>query len=99
MKKKLLFPTLLLLLSSPLFANQGEALYKQCILCHGANGEGKPSEKAPQIAGQFDWYIKKAINDFKSGARKNPVMLPYIKNLSPSDIDQLAKYISQLKVQ
>ena len=90
---------LIVTLSTAAQASTGAELFQKCVLCHGQNGEGKASEKAPQIAGQYDWYIKKAITDFKTGARKNPVMLPYIKNLSPSYIDQLAQYISQLKVQ
>ncbi len=80
-------------------AQKGQALYQKCILCHGENGEGKKSQNAPQLAGQFDWYIVKALNDFKSGARKNPVMMPYIKGLSQTDFENLAAYISQMKVQ
>ena len=53
-------------------AQKGQILYQKCIQCHGDNGEGKKSQQAPQIAGQFDWYIVKSLNDFKSGARKNP---------------------------
>ncbi|MCO4794834.1 MAG: cytochrome c [Bacteriovoracaceae bacterium] len=79
-------------------ASNGQQLYGKCVLCHGANGEGKESQKAPQISGQFDWYIVKALNDFKSGARKNPTMMPYIKGLSQSDFEDLAAYISQIKV-
>jgi mono/diheme cytochrome c family protein len=33
-------------------AENGEALFKsKCASCHGANGEGKPSMKAPAIKG------------------------------------------------
>ena len=80
-------------------AQKGQGLYQKCILGHGENGEGKKSQKAPQIAGQFDWYIVKALNDFKSGARKNPTMMPYIKGLTQTDFENLAAYISQMKIQ
>ena len=42
--------------------------------------------------------ITALINDFKSGARKNPAMLPYLKNLSQNDFKELAAYASKLKV-
>ena len=86
------------LASAPTTAGTGADLYKACIRCHGEFGEGKVSEKAPQIAGQFDWYIKKALSDFKSGARKNPTMFPYVKNLTQDNFNDLATYVSQLKV-
>jgi cytochrome c553 len=87
-----------LALTSTAFAGRGAELYKTCVRCHGESGEGKLSEKAPQIAGQHDWYILKALNDFKSGARKNPTMLPFIKNLSQNDFAELSAYVSKLKV-
>ena len=86
------------MLISNAYAGRGSELYKACIRCHGETGEGKESEKAPQIAGQYNWYLLKALSDFKSGARKNPTMLPYISNLSQLDFEELANYVSQLKV-
>jgi cytochrome c553 len=79
-------------------AARGEKLYKNCIQCHGTDGRGNPKEEAPMIAGQFDWYIVSSIESFKEGVeRKNPKMLPYIKNLSNADIADLAAYISAMK--
>ncbi len=79
-------------------AAKGQVLFKACIQCHGENGRGNPNEEAPSIAGQYDWYIVSSINQFKKGVeRKNPKMLPFIKNLSDSDINDLAAYISQMK--
>ena len=56
--------------------NNGLKLYQKCIECHGQNGEGDKSQKAPRIGGQYSWYIISQLNAFKSGERKNPVMLP-----------------------
>ncbi|ATH08214.1 hypothetical protein BIY24_09705 [Halobacteriovorax marinus] len=79
-------------------AARGQTLYKTCIQCHGANGEGNEAMKAPRIAGQHDWYIISSVQQFKAGVeRKNPTMLPFIKNLSNTDIEDLAAYISTLK--
>ena len=84
--------------SNNAFAASGAELFKTCVRCHGEDGAGRLNEKAPKIAGQYDWYILKALNDFKSGARKNPAMLPYLKNLSQNDFKELASYASKLKV-
>ncbi|MBT3980753.1 MAG: c-type cytochrome [Bacteriovoracaceae bacterium] len=77
-------------------AANGKTLYKKCIACHGKAGEGKKSQKAPNIAGQYDWYIVKAITDMKAGKRKNLKMLPFIKKLNEQQIKDLAAYVSSL---
>lgn len=74
----------------------GHKLYNQCISCHGKGGEGKASQKAPHIGGQYDWYIEKQLTDMKSGARINVAMNPIVKPLSPADIKALAAYVTLL---
>ena len=74
----------------------GHKLYTQCISCHGKGGEGKTSQKAPFIGGQFDWYIEKQLVDMKSGVRPNAVMNPILKGLKPQDMKDLAAYVSRL---
>ena len=74
----------------------GHKLYNQCISCHGKGGEGKASQKAPFIGGQFDWYIEKQLTDMKSGARINTAMAVIVKGLSPQDMKDLAAYVSRL---
>ncbi len=74
----------------------GSEVYKTCVVCHGRKGEGKKSQKAPQIGGQLDWYIEKQLTDMKSGARVNKVMAPYLKKLEAQDFKDLAAYISKL---
>ena len=74
---------------------KGAAIYKACISCHGKNAEGKKGQKAPKLAGQYDWYIEKQISDMKNGARINTVMDPYIKKLSPEEIKDVAQYIAK----
>ena len=76
---------------------KGAGLYKKCVVCHGKAGEGKRSQKAPRIGGQFEWYLYKSLKDMKSKVRKNDVMMPYIKDLSDSDFKDLSAYISKLK--
>ncbi|NOT78967.1 MAG: c-type cytochrome [Bacteriovoracaceae bacterium] len=74
----------------------GHKLFNQCISCHGKGGEGKSSQKAPFIGGQFDWYIEKQLTEMKSGARNNVSMAVIVKGLSPQDMKDLAAYVSLL---
>jgi cytochrome c553 len=82
-------------LSTPQLVS-GHKLYNQCISCHGKGGEGKASQKAPFIGGQYDWYIEKQLTDMKAGVRVNLVMNTILKALSPSDMKDLAAYVSKL---
>lgn len=79
-------------------ATRGASLYQanNCIQCHGNQGQGVESEKGPRIGGQHDWYILKALSDFKARVRENPEMYPYIQALSEQDYKDLAAYVSSL---
>jgi len=46
----------------------------------------------PKIGGQYPDYLAKALRDYKSGARKNPIMAGLAGALSPKDIENLAAY-------
>ncbi|RPJ66946.1 MAG: hypothetical protein EHM20_17290 [Alphaproteobacteria bacterium] len=74
----------------------GNKLFNQCIACHGKGGEGKASQKAPHIGGQYDWYIEKQLTDMKSGDRVNASMATIVKGLSAQDMKDLAAYIALL---
>lgn len=75
---------------------RGQELYESCIQCHGTKGEGNRDKDAPRIGGQHAWYIKSSIEKFQKKERSNPPMRPFIERLSPSDIDELAAYVSSL---
>jgi cytochrome c553 len=74
----------------------GEKVFSKCLACHGAGGEGKPSQKAAHIGGQYDWYIVKQLTDMKNGTRVNEAMNPTLKGLSEKDITDVAAYITKL---
>ncbi len=74
----------------------GNKIFSQCIACHGKGGEGKTSQKAPHIGGQYDWYIEKQLTEMKSGARVNAAMMPILKGLSPQDMKDVAAYVTLL---
>lgn len=50
-------------------ARRGEALYRTCSNCHGADGQGRPGFKAPRLAGMNDWYLLRQLQNFKQGVR------------------------------
>jgi cytochrome c553 len=62
-----------------------------CIACHGLDGMSAVSAN-PNIAGMPAQYIAKQLELFKSGARKNPIMLGMAANLSPDDMTALGIY-------
>jgi cytochrome c553 len=69
----------------------------QCFACHGADGLAKAPD-APNLAGQNESYLVKALNDYKSGARHHEVMSMMTRNLSAADMAQIAAYYSRLTI-
>lgn len=65
-----------------------------CAACHGPTGVS-PSGAFPTIAGQHKTYLEKALQDYRSGARKNAIMAGQVANLSDQDIEDLAAYFSK----
>ncbi len=64
-----------------------------CVACHGQNGSGTLDEY-PDIGGQHADYLAQALNDYRLGKRKNPVMAPFAQQLTRDDIAALAKYFA-----
>jgi cytochrome c553 len=75
---------------------RGHELYSKCIVCHGQLGEGKKSQNAPKIGGQYNWYVTAQLKKIKSKERDNPVMMPYISKLTDQDFSDLGEYISKM---
>lgn len=87
----------LLFASAAVMAEESEAgkeKSKVCAQCHGPDGNS-PSPDFPRLAGQPYDYLVKALSDYQSGARKNPIMGPQAATLSKRDIADLAGYFSQ----
>jgi cytochrome c553 len=62
-----------------------------CAACHGADGNST-SQDFPKLGGQHPDYLDKALRDYKSGLRKNPIMAGFAKPLSKEEIANLAAY-------
>ena len=54
-------------------------------------------DEYPNLAGQHADYIVQALNDYRLGKRKNPIMQPFAQQLSQDDIKALAKFFSAQK--
>jgi len=88
---------LLLVSTAPLAGDPaaGKAKSATCVACHGAEGKSA-IPLYPHLAGQQEQYLAKQMRDFRSGARKDPVMGPMAAPLSDEDIDNLAAYSASL---
>ncbi len=64
-----------------------------CVACHGRNGQGTMDEY-PNLGGQHADYLAQALNDYRLGKRKNPVMAPFALQLTREDIAALAEFFS-----
>jgi cytochrome c553 len=68
-----------------------------CQTCHGLDGKAKIPE-APSLAGQSAIYLTKALNDYRTGARKNDMMSLVVPTLKDRDVEDLAAYYSAIEV-
>jgi cytochrome c553 len=63
-----------------------------CAACHGPDGNKPIAPDYPKLGGQYNDYILKALKDYKSGARKNPIMGGQAQALTEKEIEDLAAY-------
>ncbi len=77
-------------------AEAGKTKAVACAACHGPDGNAGIDPQYPRLAGQYRDYIAKALHEYKSGERKNPIMAGFAGTLSDADIDDLAVYFSSL---
>jgi cytochrome c553 len=76
-------------------ADKGKVKAEQvCAACHGADGAKPAAPENPILAGQYADYIVKALSDYKSGKRANPVMKAMADPLSKQDIEDLAAWFA-----
>ena len=76
-------------------AANGKAISEKiCAACHGVDGAKPIAPENPILAGQYGDYIVKALRDYKSGKRSNPVMKGMADPLSRKDIEDLAAWFS-----
>ena len=65
-----------------------------CAACHGPAGDKPTAPENPILAGQHADYLARALHDYKSGKRANPIMKGFAAALSRQDIDDLAAWFA-----
>jgi cytochrome c553 len=71
------------------------AATQTCVACHGADGAKPIAPDYPILAGQYPDYIVQALQDYKSGKRKNPIMAGIITAIDPKDFAAIAQFFSR----
>ncbi|TLY58770.1 MAG: cytochrome c [Gammaproteobacteria bacterium] len=67
-----------------------------CVSCHGQDGVGI-APTYPTLAGQHADYIARALDEYRQGGRKNPIMKGFAATLKDADIAVIAGYFSNLQ--
>jgi len=78
-------------------AASGKQKSQACAACHGADGNSPTGPDFPRLAGQHEDYLLRALRDYKSGARKNPIMGGQVSSMSAQDMADLAAYFANQK--
>lgn len=85
-------------------SSAGKVLYQNCVMCHGAQGEGNKTIGAPTLTGLNDWYLATQLNHFRLNVRGDQSADIYGQQMkaasmmvtSEQDAANLAAYITQL---
>ena len=67
-----------------------------CQACHGADGNAEIDPQYPRLAGQYRDYLARALHEYRSGKRTNPIMAGFAGPLTDQEIEDLAAYFSSL---
>ena len=77
---------------------KGSATYSAtCVASHAADGNSTVPAQ-PKLAQQHPEYLIKQLKEYKSGARKDPVMQGFAAALSESDMRNVAYWLASQKV-
>lgn len=74
----------------------GEEKAQVCQACHGTDGMSV-DPNYPNLAGQYQSYLVKALADYRAGARNNAIMQSFAASLSNQDIEDLAAWFASQK--
>ena len=64
-----------------------------CVSCHGQDGV-TIAPAYPSLAGQHEDYLERAIDEYRKGGRKNPIMKGFAAQLKDEDVHAIAEYFS-----
>ncbi|MET0755066.1 MAG: c-type cytochrome [Pseudoxanthomonas sp.] len=79
-------------------AKAGQTKASACAACHGADGNSSDPQY-PRIAGQSERYSAHQMALIASGQRGGPAvaMVPFVKDLTPQDMRDIAAYFATQK--
>ncbi|HIJ82572.1 MAG TPA: c-type cytochrome [Magnetococcales bacterium] len=78
----------------------GRRIHDQdCVVCHGAHGEGKAEQYYPLYQAQHYEYLVRQYQWIRDGRRRNahPMMVEQIQGYTQKDIAAVMDYVSRLK--
>jgi len=67
-----------------------------CAACHGPDGHSA-SNQFPILAGQYEDYLVHAMEGYRNGQRKNPVMVGMAQPLTDQEVKDLAAFFASQK--
>ena len=84
---------------------RGKSLYAVCATCHGDRAEGMQEMNGPALAGREEWYLRRQLENFKTGARGSDSRDIYGLQMAPmaqllqdeQAIADVIAYLSSLK--
>jgi cytochrome c553 len=79
--------------SSPAAIAAGQQKSVACVPCHGTAGIAD-APQWPNLAGQHASYLRHTLEQYRSGARIDPLMGPMIGALDDAALDSLAAFYS-----
>lgn len=93
--------TVMMILASPIShggdPDKGKVLARQCQTCHGLDGIAK-IPIAPNIAGESQIYLELQLKRFRDGQREHEMMTVVAKNLTDTEIEDLATWYESIQV-
>jgi cytochrome c553 len=75
----------------------GEELYvRDCALCHGLRGEGKPETDNPPLRAQWPDYLKRQIVDFRGERRGHEYREALFQEAEPDELEAILAWLVHL---
>jgi cytochrome c553 len=69
-----------------------------CQACHGMDGLSKNPE-SPNLAGQIENYLAKALSEYRTGERKNESMNIVARELTDDEIANVAAFYASIQIE
>jgi cytochrome c553 len=64
-----------------------------CVSCHGSDGVAI-APMYPSLAGQHEDYLERALEEYRKGGRKNPIMKNFAGTLKDEDVRVIARFFA-----